>query len=193
MEAFLNRPLLPYVCIVLLWGLGCYTQHQLTTLNYVSGVSLLYLPAGIRTLSVFVLGFKGALAVFAGSLFTILFEFPYLKPTANEVLWAIGVAAASAFSAYLAMEAVRYWKKLPESLEGLTMRDVVYIVISQGLVSSTLHQLLFHLKEAADEYVNDTMEQAFVYWAAMATGDILGSMFVLLSVLIAYQFFAKQQ
>ena len=73
------------------------------------------------------------------------------------------------------------------------MRDVVYIVISQGLVSSTLHQLLFHLKEAADEYVNDTMEQAFVYWAAMATGDILGSMFVLLSVLIAYQFFTKQQ
>lgn len=193
MEAFLNRPLLPCICIVLLWGLGCYTQHQLTTFNYVSGVSLLYLPAGIRTLSVFVLGFKGALAVFAGSLFTILFEFPYLKPTANEVLWAIGVAAASAFSAYLAMEAVRYWKKLPESLEGLTMRDVVYIVISQGLVSSTLHQLLFHLKEAADEYVNDTMEQAFVYWAAMATGDILGSMFVLLSVLIAYQFFAKQQ
>jgi len=193
MEAFLNRPLLPCICIVLLWGLGCYTQHQLTTFNYVSGVSLLYLPAGIRTLSVFVLGFKGALAVFAGSLFTILFEFPYLKPTANEVLWAIGVAAASAFSAYLAMEAVRYWKKLPESLEGLTMRDVVYIVISQGLVSSTLHQLLFHLKEAADEYVNDTMEQAVVYWAAMATGDILGSMFVLLSVLIAYQFFAKQQ
>ena len=193
MEAFLNRPLLPCICIVLLWGLGCYTQHQLTTFNYVSGVSLLYLPAGIRTLSVFVLGFKGALAVFAGSLFTILFEFPYLKPTANEVLWAIGVAAASAFSAYLAMEAVRYWKKLPESLEGLTMRDVVYIVISQGIVSSTLHQMLFHFKDVADEYVNHTMEQAVVYWGAMATGDILGSMFVLLSVMIAYQFFAKQR
>lgn len=193
MDAFLRRPLLPYVCVALLWILSCFAQHQLTMFNFVAGVSLLYLPAGIRTLSVFVLGFKGALAVFAGSLFTILFEFPYLKPTANEVLWAIGVAAASAFSAYLAMEAVRYWKKLPESLEGLTMRDVVYIVISQGIVSSTLHQLLFHLKEAADEYVNDTMEQAFVYWAAMATGDILGSMFVLLSVLIAYQFFAKQQ
>lgn len=185
--------MLPYVCVVLLWIFSCFAHHQLAMFNYVAGVSLLYLPAGIRTLSVFVLGFKGALAVFAGSLFTILFEFPYLKPTANEVLWAIGVAAASAFSAYLAMEAVRYWKKLPESLEGLTMRDVVYIVISQGLVSSTLHQLLFHLKEAADEYVNDTMEQAFVYWAAMATGDILGSMFVLLSVLIAYQFFAKQR
>ena len=193
MDAFLERPLLPYVCVSLLWIFSCFAQHQLTMFNFVAGVSLLYLPAGIRTLSVFVLGFKGALAVFAGSLFTILFEFPYLKPTANEVLWAIGVAAASAFSAYLAMEAVRYWKKLPESLEGLTMRDVVYIVISQGLVSSTLHQLLFHLKEAADEYVNDTMEQAVVYWAAMATGDILGSMFVLLSVLIAYQFFAKQQ
>ena len=161
--------------------------------NYVAGVSLLYLPAGIRTLSVFVLGFKGALAVFAGSLLTILFEFPYLKPTADEVLWAIGVAAASAFSAFIAMKAVKYWKKIPPTLEGLTMRDVVYIVISQGLVSSTLHQLLFHLKEAADEYVNDTMEQAFVYWGAMATGDILGSMFVLLSVLIAYQFFTKQQ
>ena len=193
MEAFLNRPLLPCICIVLLWGLGCYTQHQLTTFNYVSGVSLLYLPAGIRTLSVFVLGFKGALAVFAGSLFTILFEFPYLKPTADEVLWTIGVAASSAFSAFIAMKAVKYWKKIPPTLEGLTMRDVVYIVISQGLVSSTLHQLLFQFKEAAEDYVNETTEQALVYWAAMATGDILGSMLVLLSVLIAYQFFANQR
>lgn len=161
--------------------------------NYVAGVSLLYLPAGIRTLSVFVLGFKGALAVFAGSLFTILFEFPYLKPTADEVLWTIGVAASSAFSAFIAMKAVKYWKKIPPTLEGLTMRDVVYIVISQGFVSSTLHQMLFHFKDVADEYVNHTMEQAVVYWGAMATGDILGSMFVLLSVLIAYQFFAKQR
>lgn len=160
--------------------------------NYVAGVSLLYLPAGIRTLSVFVLGFKGALAVFAGSLFTILFEFPYLKPTADEVLWTIGVAASSAFSAFIAMKAVKYWKKIPPTLEGLTMRDVVYIVISQGLVSSTLHQLLFHFNDVADEYINHTMEQALVYWAAMATGDILGSMFVLLSVMIVYQIYVKQ-
>ena len=161
--------------------------------NYVAGVSLLYLPAGIRTLTVFVLGFKGALAVFAGSLFTILFEFPYLKPTADVVLWTICVAAASAFSAYLAIEAVRYLKKLPKSLDGLTMSDVVYIVISQGLVSSTLHQLLFHFNDVADEYVNHTTEQAFVYWGAMATGDILGSMSVLLTVLIVYQVMAKQR
>ena len=161
--------------------------------NYVAGVSLLYLPAGIRTLSVFVLGFKGALAVFAGSLFTILFEFPYLKPTADEVLWAIGVAAASAFSAFVAMKAVKFWKRIPPTLEGLSMRDVVYIVISQGLVSSTLHQLLFQIKGAAEAYVNDTTEQALVYWGAMATGDILGSMFVLLSVMIVYQIFIKQQ
>lgn len=193
MEAFLKRPLLPYVCVVLLWIFSFLAHHQLTMLNYVAGVSLLYLPAGIRTVSVFVFGFKGALAVFVGSLLTIPFEFPDLKLTADEVLWTIGVAAASAFSAFIAMEAVRYWKKLPISLEGLTMRDVVYIVISQGFVSSTLHQMLFHFKDVADEYVNHTMEQAVVYWGAMATGDILGSMFVLLSVMIAYQFFAKQR
>ena len=90
-------------------------------------------------------------------------------------------------------ENVVYWKKIPQTLEGLTMRDVVYIVISQGLVSSTLHQLLFHTKGAAEEYVNDTTEQAIVYWAAMASGDILGSMLLLLSVLIAYQMLTKQQ
>ena len=123
---------------------------------------------------------------------TILFEFPYLKSTADDVLWAIGVAAVSAFSAFVAMKAVKYWKKIPPTLEGLTMRDVVYIVISQGLVSSTLHQLLFHFNDVADEYINHTMEQALVYWAAMATGDILGSMFVLLSVMIVYQIYVKQ-
>lgn len=192
MEAFLKRPFLPYICVVLIWGVSCFIQKQLTLFYYVAGVSLLYLPAGIRTLSVFVLGFKGALAVFAGSLLTILFEFPYLKSTADDVLWAIGVAAVSAFSAFVAMKAVKYWKKIPPTLEGLTMRDVVYIVISQGLVSSTLHQLLFHFNDVADEYINHTMEQALVYWAAMATGDILGSMFVLLSVMIVYQIYVKQ-
>jgi len=191
-EAFLKRPFLPYICVVLIWGVSCFIQKQLTLFYYVAGVSLLYLPAGIRTLSVFVLGFKGALAVFAGSLLTILFEFPYLKSTADDVLWAIGVAAVSAFSAFVAMKAVKYWKKIPPTLEGLTMRDVVYIVISQGLVSSTLHQLLFHFNDVADEYINHTMEQALVYWAAMATGDILGSMFVLLSVMIVYQIYVKQ-
>jgi len=191
-EASLKRPFLPYICVVLIWGVSCFIQKQLTLFYYVAGVSLLYLPAGIRTLSVFVLGFKGALAVFAGSLLTILFEFPYLKSTADDVLWAIGVAAVSAFSAFVAMKAVKYWKKIPPTLEGLTMRDVVYIVISQGLVSSTLHQLLFHFNDVADEYINHTMEQALVYWAAMATGDILGSMFVLLSVMIVYQIYVKQ-
>lgn len=193
MEALLNRPLLPYVVVVLLWGSACFVQYQLAIFNYVAGVSLLYFPAGIRTLTVFVLGFKGAMAIFVGSLLTMLFEFPYLKPTAKELLWAIGVAAASAFSAFVAMKAVKYWKKIPSTLEGLTMRDVVYIVISQGLVSSTLHQLLFQFKEAADEYANDTSEQALVYWAAMATGDILGSMSVLLTVLIIYQTLRNQR
>jgi len=73
------------------------------------------------------------------------------------------------------------------------MRDVVYIVVSQGLVSSTLHQVLFQSKDAAEVYVNETTEQALVYWGAMASGDVVGSMLVLLSVLIAYQFLAKQQ
>jgi hypothetical protein len=182
-EALLNRPLLPYVVVVLLWGSACFVQYQLAIFNYVAGVSLLYFPAGIRTLTVFVLGFKGAMAIFVGSLLTMLFEFPYLKPTAKELLWAIGVA----------MKAVKYWKKIPSTLEGLTMRDVVYIVISQGLVSSTLHQLLFQFKEAADEYANETSEQALVYWAAMATGDILGSMSVLLTVLIIYQTLRNQR
>ena len=192
METFLNRPLLPYICVVLLWGVGCYIQHQLTMFNYVAGVSLLYLPAGIRTLTVFVLGFKGALAVFCGSLLTILFEFPALEATPSEIIWTCSVAAASAFSSYIAMEAVKYWKKIPSSLEGLSMRSVVYIVISQGLVSSTLHQLLFHSKGAAEVYVNDTTEQALVYWAAIASCDIVGSMLVLLCVMIVFHMLAKQ-
>lgn len=192
MEAFFNRPLLPYFCVVLLWGVSFFVQQKLTIFNYATGVSLLYVPAGIRTLSVFVLGFRGAVAIFFGSLLTILLEFPSLQPTPIEILWAVGVGSASAFSAYIAMKAVKYWKKIPSSLDGLSMRDVVYIVISQGLVSSSLHQLLFRSKGVAEDYVNNTLEQVIVYWAAMASGDILGSMLVLLSVLIVYQMLTRQ-
>lgn len=192
MESFLNRPFLPYVSVVLLWVLSCFVQHRLTTFDYVVGVSLLYFPAGIRTLSVFVLGFKGAVAVFCGSLLTLFFEFPALQLTLNEMVWGCGVAGASAFSSYIAMKAVKQWKKIPPSLEGLTMGDVVYIVISQGVVSATLHQILFQAKGAADAYQNDTFAQAFVYWAAMASGDVLGSMLVLFIVLITFQALTKQ-
>lgn len=191
MEFFLNRPLLPYICVLVLWIVACYLQSQMTIFNFVAGVSLVYFPAGIRTLSVFIFGFKGAVAIFFGSLLTMLFEFPSLQPTPSEILWASGVAAASAFSAYIAMKAVKSWQRIPTSLEGLTMQHVVYIVITQGIVSATLHQLLFQSSGAAEAYVDETTLQALVYWAAMASGDIVGSMLVLLTVLIVYQLLSE--
>lgn len=179
LQKFVNAQLTPYLFGFLGWQLMWQLQTQLTALDYAHGVSLIFLPAGIRTLAVLIFGLRGAAGVFVGAMFSTI-EYMGHVPTMGLASMTM-IAAISAFSAYLMMQLVCWWRRIGVDLEELTFRDVLAIVFSQGLLSSSLHQLVYQHHALEDVYIEPTLAASVGLWAAMATGDIVGSMILMLS------------
>ena len=109
-QKIVNAHVTPYLFGFLGWQLMWQLQTQLAVLDYALGISLMFLPAGIRTLAVLIFGLRGAVGVFVGAVFSTI-EYLGHIPTmdlANVVL----IAAISAFSAYLMMQLVCWWRRI---------------------------------------------------------------------------------
>lgn len=161
------------------WQLQLLLQQLIPALDYDVGVSLIFLPAGIRTLAVLVFGFRGAVGVFCGCIFSTMDYMGHIPALDASIL--LIICAISAFSAYLMMQLVCWWRKIGSDLEELRFSDVLLIVFSQGLLSASLHQLVFARMDLEGAYSNPSIWNTFRLWAAMATGDIVGSMVFMLS------------
>lgn len=161
------------------WQIQLLMQQLIPALDYEVGVSLIFLPAGIRTLAVLIFGFRGAVGVFFGCIFSTI-EYMGHLPTLDASILII-ICAISAFSAYLMMQLVCWWRKIGSDLEELRFSDVLLIVFSQGLLSALLHQFVFSRMHLEGAYSNPSIWDTFRLWAAMATGDIIGSMVFMLS------------
>gem|GEM_PF-843717 len=164
---------------LLMWKLQVLLQHFVPNLDYAIGVSLIFLPAGIRTLAVLVFGLRGAIGVFIGCIFSTIDYLGHLP--AFDASYALTICAISAFSAYLMMQLVCWWQKIGTDLDELTFNDVLIIVLTQGLLSASLHQLVFARLNLEGAYASPSGWESFRLWAAMATGDIVGSMLLMLS------------
>lgn len=161
------------------WQIQLLMQRLMPGLDYEMGVALIFLPAGIRTLAVLVFGFRGAVGVFCGCIFSTLEYMGHLPALDASIL--LVICAISAFSAYLMMQVVCWWQKIGSDLDELQFSDVLLVVFSQGLLSATLHQLVFARMHLEGAYNNPSVWDTFRLWAAMATGDIVGSMVFMLS------------
>lgn len=71
--------------------------------------------------------------------------------------------------------------RLSPYLFGFIGRDVLIIVFSQGLLSATLHQYIYASHHVEAIYEHLTRLESLRLWAAMAAGDIVGSMILMLS------------
>ncbi len=179
LEAMMNAPMTPYLFGFIGWYVTWLIQLQFSMLEYALGVSLIFLPAGIRTLAVLIFGFRGAIGVFLGS---ILSSINYISHVKSMTFFHIGIiAAVSAFSAYLMMALVCWWRRIGSNLDELTFTDVLTIVFTQGLLSASLHQLIYAYQPIEATYDHPSRAEVFRLWAAMATGDIVGSMILMLS------------
>lgn len=161
------------------WQIQLLMQRLMPGLDYEMGVALIFLPAGIRTLAVLVFGFRGAVGVFCGCIFSTLEYMGHLPALDASIL--LVICAISAFSAYLMMQLVCWWQKIGSDLDELRFSDLLLVVFSQGLLSATLHQLVFARMHLEGAYNNPSVWDTFRLWAAMATGDIVGSMVFMLS------------
>lgn len=189
LETIMNAPLTPYVFGFIGWYGMWLIQLRLTAFDYALGVSFIFLPAGIRTLSVLIFGFRGAVGVFLGS---VLSTIGYMGHVENmSFLHVCIVAAISAFSAYLMMALVCWWRRIGGNLDELAFSDLLTIVFTQGLLSASLHQIIYaqHPIEAA--YDNPSHAETFRLWSAMAAGDIVGSMILMLSAVALVNLFHR--
>lgn len=188
-EIMLNDPTTPYFLAFVIWILAWWLQMGPLRpfFNFAPGVELPFFPAGVRTLSVFIFGFPGAVGIFLGSLMTHSLYFPELLNASPVGI--IGCAAASAFSSYLAMRWICDLCKIPHSLSGLTMKNVAWIVITQSILSATLHQCLYHAETISAAYTEESLGTTLFNWSAMASGDALGSMAVILAMSLLSQLY----
>ena len=182
-ERVVNSPLMPYlfgfVGWTFMWQFQLLLTKAIPQLDFALGVSLIFLPAGIRTLSVLVFGFRGAVGVFLGAMLSTMEYMGHVASMDFAVHTAIG--AISAFSAWVAMVAVCKIRKIDDDLSQIGFGDVLAIVFSQGLLSATLHQYVFRLFHFDAAFETESWGQIYTLWAGMAIGDIVGSMILLLS------------
>lgn len=171
-----SHTLISITVSALAWIVFWCIDQQLSFLQYSTGISLVFLPAGIRTLAVFLFGFPGAVGILLGTLVTAAHYFSDQR--AMSLFGMIAVSMISAFSAYIVMGLVCYWRGIARDLSSITFRDVLTIVITQGMLSAALHKSIFYVENI------DSLQQAehgliFMNWLAMSLGDIMGSMIVL--------------
>ncbi len=169
-----------------MWQFQVFLTKAIPPLDFALGVSLIFLPAGIRTLSVLIFGFKGAVGVFFGAMLSTLEYMGHVASMDFAVHTVIG--AISAFSAWVAMVAVCHIRKIDDDLSQIGFDDVLAIVFSQGLLSATLHQCIFRWFHFDAAFETESWQQISMLWGAMAIGDIVGSMIVLLSAISMVHF-----
>lgn len=189
----LNDSMTPYFLGMSIWIIAWSLQMGPLRpwFNFAPGVELPFFPAGVRTIAVFVFGFHGAVGIFIGSLITYSLYFPELMNTSP--IGVIGCAAASAFSSYIAMRFVCDLCRISYTLSGLSLKNIGWIVITQSLLSATLHQFFYHAEAISPALGEESLSTSVFNWAAMATGDALGSMAVIFALLIGFQFYNRHR
>ena len=181
-------PDIPYWAWIIIpvaaWLLAWTAQVHLPIFDYLPGVALIFFPAGVRTLSVLVFGWRGALGVAIGTLITYLWFFDDIHSTVN-LFYGVLLAMASGFSALFMFKLVQWWQRIPTDLSTLRLKHILMIVISQGLLSAGLHQLIYHIISISPFYEAQPLQACLTSWLAMAVGDTLGSMLLLYAIAIA--------
>lgn len=185
LERAVNSPLTPYLFgflgWTLMWQFQVFLTKTIPQLDFALGVSLIFLPAGIRTLSVLIFGIRGAVGVFFGAMLSTLEYMGHVASMDFAVHTVIG--AISAFSAWVAMVAVCKIRKIDDDLSQIGFDDVLAIVFSQGLLSATLHQFVFRWFHFDVAFETDSWREISMLWAGMAIGDVVGSMILMLSAI----------
>ena len=161
-----------------LYGLAVLVQVEfLSKFEYATGVSLLYLPAGVKLLAIVV---GGAPAIFGVGLVatwhaTVIWNEPTVFALINTAIW-----AATPYWVYRWMQ--KQWLHLDESLSGLSAAQVVLIAVATTSATSIATELWLLITGHRE------FAQSIHAMLAMAWGDFCGIVFTLaLSVVLVRQ------
>ncbi len=167
---------LTFVIIAFLWTGAWAVQMNLPFLEYSPGVFLLLLPSGVKTLVVLIFGFRGAISVTVCSACAIFFK--YVDDSLAAILL---FAAITPFVTLFTLYLVCRFRDIPNTLAGLLKRDLIFIVVLQGLTGAALRILMVHLTGFnARYYESTTAAELIEYWFRVSLSDILPSAIILI-------------
>lgn len=161
------------VTAALLWIFSfALNDWLLAFAQHTPGIHLVFLPSGVRLLALLIGGFWAAAGVTLGVFCCLVFEF---GPSGLNRLAALAVA--NGFGAYLALLAVCRIAGLAPSLENLRPVHLPLVALGVGLVSSALTNALYI------GFGQDQWENYVEHVAAMAAGDVVGSLIMIMLVM----------
>ena len=166
----------PYLVVPIAWTFVWFIQVRVPALEIYPSIYLLFLPAGVRTVAVFIYGFRGALVAAGSAIVTTTYLLDMRGGTLPGALSTGFVAVFPPLFSWGTMVAVCRWSKIPKSLSGLTMNHIAAIVLTQALVVVTVKQVIFHEVNLAGLYRGAVLPDILTRWGAMFVGDVLGSL-----------------
>lgn len=146
------------------WLLG-FAQHT-------PGIHLIFLPSGVRLLALLVGGFWAAAGVSLGVFCCLMFEF---GPDGAHRLAALSIA--NGFGAYVALLLMCRFAGVAPSLDNLRPAHLPLVALGTGLGSSVITNALYI------GFGQDQWQNYVEHVAAMAAGDVVGSLIMILLVM----------
>jgi hypothetical protein len=129
-------------------------------------ISLIFLPSGIRLISVLLFSHWGALGIVFGSVLTSLLAFPELVGPTLFGAWVI-----SGLAPWLAREVGIRFLHMDRQLTNLSGTDLLKLSVVFAAFNAVMHQLWFYWQGLGGSFFSQT-------WS-MAVGDWLGAVLLL--------------
>lgn len=146
----------------------------------IPGISLVFLPAGVRLVALMVGGLWAAAGIALGAFICTSVEFPGM-----DMGQALAISVTAGFAPYAALLVACRSLGVRTNLANLTAPHLPVIALSAAAGSALLHNLLF----AAFSMTEWT--DFGRHFAAMVTGDFIGSLLMLAMVVAMLQFWRK--
>jgi hypothetical protein len=141
------------------------------TVKYDSGVSWIYLPAGLRLFLILIFGLAGAIGIAVAS-----FAISYYGVFPPDVVTCIGIGLISGFAPLFAKWVVVSNTYISNDLSNLSIQKIILCIMVYALMSAGFHQYWFLLRDLDSGSLN--------HFLVMFVGDVAGS--ILLIALIKY-------
>jgi len=168
---------------ILLVGFAINSAHPIA--HYLPGIQLLYLPAGLQVLAIFVYDARGVLPVaLATTLGLTLFSW-HGSIDLNTVGLISLYALLSAQALFWILSITSQLTGLNDTLKGLNFRDVVLVTATQSVLDAGLRLSLFHWLRFDPRYQDMNAPEVIHYLLALSTGNLLGAMTIILLLLVS--------
>lgn len=125
-------------------------------------IDLIFLPSGIRLISIMLFEYYAVIGLFLGSLMTIMLM---------DIEHVIIISLISAFNPYIAFKTSNFLLNIKITLIGLTPSQLLLMTVIYALFNSLSHNFYFYFTGITKEFLDTTVE--------MFLGDLMGSLIVL--------------